>query len=120
VREKPPVHEYSLVQSLVDRVEAEASRRGALSIHRVSVRIGELSGVDPELFQTAYDTFREGTLCAHAPLALERVAATWSCPRCGARIAHGAALRCPPCGVPARLDDGGDALMLNGIEMEVP
>jgi hydrogenase nickel incorporation protein HypA/HybF len=114
------MHEYSLVQSLVGRVEAEAAKRGAVAIHRLTVRIGELSGVDPELFQTAYDTFREGTICAAAPLTLERVAATWSCPRCGARIARGAALRCPTCDVPARLDEGGDALMLNGIEMEVP
>jgi hydrogenase nickel incorporation protein HypA/HybF len=113
------VHEYSLVQSLVERVEAEAAKRGALSIHRITVRIGELSGVDPELFQTAYDTFREGTLCANAPLVLDRVAATWSCPRCGAAIARGAALRCVPCDAPARLGEGGDALMLNGIEMEV-
>ena len=103
----------------MERVEAEATTRGALAIHRVSVRIGELSGVDPELFQTAYDTFREGTVCAKAPLVLERVPASWSCPRCGAPIARGAALRCVACAVPARLDEGGDALMLNGIEMEV-
>ncbi|MGB8932206.1 MAG: hydrogenase maturation nickel metallochaperone HypA [Anaeromyxobacteraceae bacterium] len=113
------MHEYSLVQSLVERVKAEATSRRAIAVHRVTVRIGELSGVDPELFQTAYDTFREGTLCSKAPLILERVAATWSCPRCGARVAGGGALRCLPCGVPARLDDGGDALMLNGIELEV-
>jgi len=113
------MHEYSLVQSLVGRVEAEASKRGAIAIHRITVRIGELSGVDPELFQTAYDTFREGTRCANTPLLLEQVAASWSCPRCGARIPRGEALRCAPCGVPARLDEGGDALTLNGIEMEV-
>jgi hydrogenase nickel incorporation protein HypA/HybF len=113
------MHEYSLVQSLVERVEAEAAKRRAVAVHRLVVRIGELSGVDPELLQTAYDTFREGTVCGKAALVLERVPATWSCPRCGARIRRGAALRCAPCGVPARLDDGGDALMLNGIDMEV-
>jgi hydrogenase nickel incorporation protein HypA/HybF len=113
------MHEYALVQSLVERVEAEAAERGAIAVHRLTVRIGELSGVDPELFQTAYDTFREGTICAGASLALERVAATWSCPRCGGQIPRGAVLRCAGCGVPARLDEGGDALMLNGIELEV-
>lgn len=113
------MHEYSLVQALVERVEAEAARRGALAVHRLTVRIGELSGVDPELFRTAYDTFREGTLCEHAPLRLERVPATWSCPRCRAAIPRGAVLRCAACGVPARLDEGGDALMLDQIEMEV-
>jgi hydrogenase nickel incorporation protein HypA/HybF len=114
------MHEYSLVQALVARVEEEARRRGALAVHRVSVRIGELSGVEPELLRTAYDTFRAGTICAGAPLALARVAATWSCPRCRAPIPPGGALRCAPCDAPARLDEGGDALLLDGIEMEVP
>ncbi len=114
------MHEYSLVQSLVERVEEEARRRGAIAVHRLSVRVGELSGVDPELFRTAYETFREGTVCAAAPLVLATVAARWSCPRCGEAVPRGAALRCAACGVPARLDDGGDALTLDGIELEVP
>ena len=114
------MHEYSLIQSLVGRVEAEARKRQALAVHKLSVRVGELSGVDPELFLTAYETFRAGTICERAPLALTRVPASWSCPRCAAPIAKGAVLRCPSCDVPARLDDGGDALTLDGIEMEVP
>jgi hydrogenase nickel incorporation protein HypA/HybF len=114
------MHEYSLVEALISRVEAEASRRGALKVHGVSVRIGELAGVDPELFRTAYDTFRAGTGCAEAPLALKQVAASWSCPKCRAVIPRGQALRCTACDEPAKLDDGGDALTLDGIDMEVP
>jgi hydrogenase nickel incorporation protein HypA/HybF len=114
------MHEYSLVEALVSRVEAEARRRGALRVHRLAVRVGELSGVDPELFQTAYDTFRAGTICAEVPLALTRVGASWSCPRCERPIAKGAVLRCGACDLPARLDPGSDALTLDSIEMEVP
>lgn len=114
------MHEYSLIEALVTRVEAEARQRSALAVHKLSVRVGELSGVDPELFQTAYETFRAGTICANAPLTLTRVAASWSCPRCRAPIAKGAVLRCLACDVPAKLDDGSDALTLDGIEMEVP
>jgi hydrogenase nickel incorporation protein HypA/HybF len=114
------MHEYSLVESLVQRVEQEARQRGAIAVHGLSVRVGELSGVDPELFRTAYETFREGTICARAPLTLARVAASWSCPRCARPIPRGAVLRCATCDVPARLDDGGDALTLDGIELEVP
>jgi hydrogenase nickel incorporation protein HypA/HybF len=114
------MHEYSLVQALVTRVEAEARKRGALAVHRLSVRVGELSGVDPELFQTAYETFRAGTVCEGAALALSRIPASWSCPSCKRPIARGAVLRCAACDAPARLDDGGDALTLDGIEMEVP
>jgi hydrogenase nickel incorporation protein HypA/HybF len=114
------MHEYSLVQALVGRVEEEARRRSALAVHALSVRVGELSGVDPELFRTAYETFRQGTICERAPLAVHQVTATWSCPRCGRPIARGAILTCPDCKEPARLDEGGDALVLDGIEMEVP
>jgi len=114
------VHEYSLVQTLVTRVEEEARRRGALAIHRLSIRVGELAGVDPELFRTAYETFRAGTLCAEVPLELRHVAATWSCPACKRPLPRGAVLRCPDCDVPAQLDEGSDALTLEAIEMEVP
>ncbi|WP_242340158.1 MULTISPECIES: hydrogenase maturation nickel metallochaperone HypA [Anaeromyxobacter] len=114
------MHEYSLVEALVTRVEAEAKKRDAIAVHKLSVRVGELSGVDPELFQTAYETFRAGTICAGVPLTLTRVAASWSCPRCRTPIARGAILRCPACDTPGKLDDGSDALTLDGIEMEVP
>ena len=114
------MHEYSLVESLIGRVEQEARARGAIAVHRLSVRVGELSGVDPELFRTAYETFREGTICAKAPLAVTSVAATWSCPKCRRPIPRGGVLRCADCSAPARLDDGGDALTLDGIELEVP
>jgi hydrogenase nickel incorporation protein HypA/HybF len=114
------MHEYSLIQALIDRVEAEARQRGALKVHGLSVRVGELAGVDPELFQTAYDTFRAGTICAGVPLTLKSVAASWRCPGCGRTIPRGAALHCTACQQPARLDDGGDALILDGIDLEVP
>jgi len=114
------MHEYSLIEALVRRVEEEAERRGALTIHRLSVRVGELAGVDPELFLTAYETFRRGTICEKTPLVLSHVPAAWSCPACVRPIPRGAILRCEGCGGPARLDEGGDALTLDGIEMEVP
>jgi hydrogenase nickel incorporation protein HypA/HybF len=114
------MHEYSLVEALVRRVEEEASRRGATAIHRVRVSLGELSGVDPELLRTAWDTFRAGTGCARTELALDSVPASWSCPSCQAKIPRGAVLRCAACGAPGRLSDRADALMLESVEMEVP
>lgn len=114
------MHEYALVSSLVRRVEEEARRRGALAVRRVQVRVGELSGVDPDLFLAAYELFRAGTICEGAPLSLSRLAASWSCPRCARPVPRGEILRCPACAAPARLDDGGDALTLEAVEMEVP
>lgn len=113
------MHEYGIVEALVERVETEAHARGATAVHRLVVRIGELSGVDADLLTTAWTTFRERTSCAAAELVVERTPARWECPRCGGPIARGVALRCPDCAVPARLA-GGDEILLERIEMEVP
>lgn len=112
------MHEYSIVRALLDRVEQEARDRGATAVHRLRVRLGELSGVEPDLLATAYRTFRERTRCADAELDLVPVAAAWGCPRCGRAIAPGCFLRCPECAVPARLS-AGDEIVLERIEMEV-
>lgn len=113
------MHEYSIVQALIERVDTEVRARGATGVHRLTVRIGELSGVEAELLSTAYDTFRERTVCERAELDLEIVPARWACPDCGGAIARGAVLTCPSCAMPARLVQG-DEIRLDRIEMEVP
>lgn len=112
------MHEYSIVQALIERVDAEARARGASAVHRLSVRIGELSGVEVDLLATAYAAFRERTVCERADLDVQRVPARWECPRCGGPIGRGNLLRCATCDVPARLAEG-DEIVLDRIEMEV-
>lgn len=114
------MHEYSLVEALVRRVEEEAARRSATAIHGVRVSLGELAGVDPELFRTAYEMFREGTLCEKASLDIVTFPAAWRCPSCGKAFARGEVLRCAACDAPAQMDAKSDALMLDAIDMEVP
>jgi hydrogenase nickel incorporation protein HypA/HybF len=114
------VHEISLVDTLFRRVEDEARARGALAVHRVRVSVGELSGVDPGLFRTAFETFREGTACGRAVLDLVTPRAAWSCEGCGRAFAAGERLRCEPCGLPARASAASEALLLESIELEVP
>ena len=112
------MHEYSLVRALVDRVEQEARARNATSISRLSVRIGAMSGVEPELFATAFTLCREGIL-ADTQLDIRRSEAVWACPRCAASIPAGDVLRCASCDAPARMVTG-DEILLEQIEMEVP
>jgi hydrogenase nickel incorporation protein HypA/HybF len=113
------MHEYSIVEALIARVDAEARARGATVVHRLTVRIGELSGVEIDLLATAFATFRDRTVCARADLDVRTVAAAWTCPLCAESIGRGAMLQCPHCGVPARLAQG-DEIVLDRIEMEVP
>lgn len=112
------MHEYSLVSSLMDEVERQARAHHATSVRAVHVRLGELAGVDPALFRTAFEMIQAHTLCAEAKLTLITESAVWHCPHCRKPIQAGSALRCPECGVPARLDQGRD-LVLDRLEMEV-
>jgi hydrogenase nickel incorporation protein HypA/HybF len=112
------MHEYSIVASLVDRVQREVDARPGAVVRRLHVRIGELAGVELDLLRTAFTTFGERSVCAGAELDIERVPAAWRCMRCDLPIAAGAVLRCPNCGRPARLA-AGDDITLERIEMEV-
>lgn len=112
------MHEYSLVQSLLDRVEQEARAHHASGVHRVTVRLGRQGGVEPDLFATAFAHSRTGTICEHAELELKTEDVRWVCDECGAEVPQGRALVCPNCGWPARLA-GGDALVLERLDLEV-
>jgi hydrogenase nickel incorporation protein HypA/HybF len=69
------MHEYSIVQAMFDRIEQVARERRATRVRRVSVRIGDVSGLDVDLFRRAFEVYRERTICDEAVLAVEEVAA---------------------------------------------
>lgn len=111
------MHEYSIVQALVSQVEAEARKHDAVAVGRVTLKIGELSGVEVDLLEKAFETFRSGSICDRAELDIEVVPARWSCPTCRELFEAGARLQCPDCLRPAQLL-GGDEILLQRIEME--
>jgi hydrogenase nickel incorporation protein HypA/HybF len=111
------MHEYSIIQSLVDSVAAAVGSREAV-VRRVEIAIGELAGVDCGLLTTAFEVFRDGTLCEQATLTIDRIPARWECSRCGGEVARGGFLHCPRCEAPARLACG-DEITLQRIELEV-
>ena len=111
------MHEYSLIQSLMSRVEEEARKHGAASVQRIELSIGEQAGVELDLLVTAFETFRERSICADAKLVVTPVPAIWRCPICDNQLGQGDILLCSECGVPARLI-AGDEIILDRIEME--
>jgi len=112
------MHEASIVQALIDRIEVEAQGHGAGRVTTIDVRLGELAGVEAVLLASAWEVLRAGTLCAEAELRLHPVAAHWACPRCGGEILRGQVLRCLSCALPARLI-AGDELILDRFELDV-
>lgn len=112
------MHEYSVANAIFQQVEAERRAHGDARVTAIHLRVGELAGVDAGLLHNAWSLLREGTACAGAPLQIADERACWVCSSCDEALERGSLLRCPRCGVPARLASG-DALVLERIEMEV-
>ena len=111
------MHEYSVIQSLVDSVEAQVAQHPGATVKRLRVSIGELSGVDTTLLASAYEVFRGGTICEQALLEIVPVRARWTCKSCDREIAKGEVLRCLLCDAEAKLA-GGDEIILEQVEIE--
>lgn len=112
------MHEYSIVQSLLGRVEESMKPYEVVAVRRLRVRLGALSGVDPGLLRTAFELCTPGTRCAQAELEIEEVPVRWRCPKCGRDGAEGQRLSCVSCGLPLTLATG-DEIVLETIDLEV-
>jgi hydrogenase nickel incorporation protein HypA/HybF len=112
------MHEVSLVHALFDQVERAIAPHPPDAVRRLTVRIGELAGVDAELFRLAFDGCKEERGYPAAELHLVHEAAAWRCTRCGVAIETGEVLSCASCDGVARLAAGGE-LMLDRVELEV-
>ncbi len=115
------MHEASVCEALLDLAEEEALKRGAKRVLRVKVRVGKLSGVEPELLRFAYEALGpERPLFKRASLEIDVVDPEAQCRDCGFRWTPEEIYEpCPRCGKPFPQILGGDQLELVSIEMEV-
>ncbi|MGC4065540.1 MAG: hydrogenase maturation nickel metallochaperone HypA [Polyangiaceae bacterium] len=118
MREYCAMHEYSLVLSLIERAEQEAQVRGAKSIAKLALRVGQFSGVEPDLLAQAFEIARTGTACARATLVIALEPGQWTCPTCSTPLEPDVSLRCSQCDTAGRLTSGGE-LYLEQMEIEV-
>jgi len=112
------VHEVSLVHALFDQADRAIEAHPREAVRAMSVRVGELAGVDAELFRLAFEGCKEERGYRAAALTIVDERAAWRCSGCEAPIETGEILRCPRCDGAARLCRGGD-LVLDRLELEV-
>ena len=113
-----PMHELSIATSLVETAGRKAEANGAGRVLRVNVRIGSLSGVEPESLSFCFPIAARETVCDGAELHLEIVPASGTCTKCGAETeVHDLLAPCPTCGDwPLRVE-GGREMQLESLEV---
>ncbi len=115
------MHEFAIVQSLLDVAAAETRRAGGQRVLRLNCRIGELRQVNESLLREAFELLSRGTMCEKAELRVEKTFMRARCRGCdGLFDVHNWDWRCPDCGADGSLAGGGDELELTSIEAEKP
>jgi hydrogenase nickel incorporation protein HypA/HybF len=93
------MHEVGLLQNMLDVIREFAARHRARAVHRVTLRVGGLSGVVPEALEFAFTVVTRGTIAEGARLVIERVPVVCRCPDCGCEFEPPDVIyACPGCG----------------------
>ncbi len=77
------MHEYSIVQALLEQCEEHAKANNSTKITKVVTKIGKLSGVEPHLLETAFETFKEKSVCDGAEFVMNLQDLKLYCNECG-------------------------------------
>jgi hydrogenase nickel incorporation protein HypA/HybF len=78
----PLMHELGIAESALNVALAEAKGAGASRVLRIVIRVGALSGVDPEALRFAFDAILPGTAAEGATVQIDSISAVAYCPDC--------------------------------------
>lgn len=107
------MHEISIARSILGIITGEMKRRSFKRLKSVSVRVGELTAVDPEALRFTFDACTKGTWLKGAELLIEEVPLMGRCRGCGREFrAEGFRSVCAFCG-------GDSTERISGDELEV-
>lgn len=113
------MHEYSIVQALLNQCEDIARENEAQSVSKIIVKIGKMSGVEPHLLEIAFNTFKEKTVCDGADFVMNVQPLVIECNGCGTQTTlEEIYYKCPACeSLDVKVVDGEDMYLMT-LEME--
>jgi hydrogenase nickel incorporation protein HypA/HybF len=113
------MHELGIACSILETVRDEASKRPDSKFLKVGVRIGEVSGVEPDALIFSFDALVEGSELAPLELVIERTRRRHRCPQCQHEfVVVEYDVVCPRCSEPRTRCVGGFEMEIAYIEME--
>jgi hydrogenase nickel incorporation protein HypA/HybF len=113
------MHELSIMQSALTMALDQTRLAGASQLLVIRLRIGALSGVEPDALQFAFEVLARGTLAEKAQLAIEPVPARFWCSECRREfVSDDLFAECPGCHRPSGELRAGREMEVASLEVE--
>ncbi|EFC92416.1 hydrogenase expression/synthesis HypA [Dethiosulfovibrio peptidovorans DSM 11002] len=113
------MHEMSLVSAILESLEKMVDENGWSSVKSVTLRVGAMRQVIPDVMKFAFDVSVKGTPMEGAELAIISVPIKFSCRGCGAHWGEEElGYLCPFCGGTNVDMDQGMELELESLEVQ--
>jgi len=107
------VHEIAIASSILECVSAEAQKHPGAQLISVCVRVGELSNVDKDALDFAFEALTRGTDREHLKLIVEWCSRRQKCTSCSAEFdVQDFDLACPKC-------RSGQTTCVSGTELDI-
>jgi hydrogenase nickel incorporation protein HypA/HybF len=115
------MHELSIAESVLETVRAELARRPGARLHKVGLRVGELSGVNADALNFSFEVLVRGTDLEPVALEIESSPRRHRCPECNTVFTvENYDVACPNCGATATECVAGQELEFSYLELEEP
>ncbi|WLT40180.1 hydrogenase maturation nickel metallochaperone HypA [Synechocystis sp. B12] len=112
------MHEVSLMEQTLAIAIAQAEDHGASKIHRLTLRVGQQSGVVADALRFAFEVVRQNTMAAEARLEIEEIPVTCRCQHCHENFQpEDWIYRCPHCDQISQTVMDGKQLELASLEL---
>lgn len=113
------MHELSIATALLDGVREEMARRPSAQLHKIGVRVGELSAVDPDALRFAFEVLTRDSELPGVQLEIENCPRRHRCASCGLEfIVRDYDWQCPRCACLDTRCIAGEELELAFLEVE--
>lgn len=107
------MHELSIAAAILDRVAAEAARYAGARFTKVGVRVGEVSGVDPDALSFGFEALTRESPWERLALEIEYCRRMQRCQECQHTFASSSyETQCPECGA-------GNTILVAGEELDI-
>jgi hydrogenase nickel incorporation protein HypA/HybF len=113
------MHELSIASSILDRAKAVAEQNGNARVVKVGLRIGEISGVEPDALRFWFEALCRDTPMQEAVLEIDFRKRKQRCHVCAAEFEpESLVTTCPGCGADDSVCIAGKELDVMFIEIE--